>query len=319
MWNVDVFGVLRGKYWTPAFAIKIGETAIRNCFRDQLSAIRQEGEDYMGKHPCLFSEIGIPYDMDEKHAYQTGDYSSQISAMDANNFALEGSGAAGFTLWVYVASNDHFWGDQWNGEDLSIYSLDDRMLPAGASSGNASKTSVNLASPSYSQSQATDASSVTPSDLKRRLTSEHMQPQSLRSSTEDADEPGFRAAEAYVRPTPIVTHGDIQEYGFDLKNCIFTLKLTAPSATPEDLPTEVFLPEYHFPQGNVNVNISGGKWTISVDKVEDVPVQKFRWWHATGDQHVTIKGVKRRAGKVMNPEEEDGYLDQYRERICTIM
>ena len=36
-------------------------------------------------------------------SYQTGDYSSQTSAMDANCFALEGCGAAGYTLWVYTA------------------------------------------------------------------------------------------------------------------------------------------------------------------------------------------------------------------------
>lgn len=84
------------------FAIKIGETAIRNCLRNQLSAITKEGMDYMGDHPCVFTEIGIPYDMDDKYAYKTGDYSSQCSAMDANHFAIEGSGANGFTLWVYV-------------------------------------------------------------------------------------------------------------------------------------------------------------------------------------------------------------------------
>ena len=103
-WNVDVFGVLRGRYLSPAFAIKIGETAIRNCLRDQLAAIRQEGLDYMGEHPCVFTEIGIPFDMDEKYAYRTGDYSSQLRAMDANHFALEGSGTAGYTLWVYVVT-----------------------------------------------------------------------------------------------------------------------------------------------------------------------------------------------------------------------
>ena len=103
-WNVDVFGILRGKYMSPAFAIKVGETAIRNCFRDQLSAIRKEGMDYMGEHPCVFTEIGIPYDMDDKYAYKTGDFSSQSSAMDANHFALEGCGANGYALWVYMAT-----------------------------------------------------------------------------------------------------------------------------------------------------------------------------------------------------------------------
>ena len=103
-WNVDVFGILRGRYLSPAFAIKVGETAIRNCFRDQLSAIRKEGEEYMGNHPTIITEIGIPYDMDDKHAYKTGDYTSQTLAMDANHFAIEGSGVNGFTLWVYVAN-----------------------------------------------------------------------------------------------------------------------------------------------------------------------------------------------------------------------
>ncbi len=64
--------------------------------------MKQEGIDYMGDHPCVFSEIGIPYDMDDKYAYKTGDYMSQTLAMDANHFALEGSGANGFALWTYT-------------------------------------------------------------------------------------------------------------------------------------------------------------------------------------------------------------------------
>ena len=103
-WNVDVFGILRGKYLSPAFAVKVGETAIRNCFKDQLSGIRKEGMEYMGNHPCIFTEIGIPYDMDDKYAYKTGDYSSQSSAMDANHFALEGCGCNGYALWLYMAT-----------------------------------------------------------------------------------------------------------------------------------------------------------------------------------------------------------------------
>ena len=60
--------------------------------------------DYMGNHPCIFTEIGIPYDMDDKYAYKTGDYSSQSSAMDANHFALEGCGCNGYALWLYMAT-----------------------------------------------------------------------------------------------------------------------------------------------------------------------------------------------------------------------
>jgi hypothetical protein len=57
----------------------------------------------MGNHPVVFTEIGIPYDIDKKSAYKSGDYTSQIKAMDANHFALEGSASNGFTLWAYVA------------------------------------------------------------------------------------------------------------------------------------------------------------------------------------------------------------------------
>jgi hypothetical protein len=102
-WNVDILGVLRGRYLHPALAIKLGETAIRNCFRDQLAAMRQEGLDYMGKHPCVLTEFGIPYDMDDKHAYKTGDYASQSAALDANHFAVEGALMEGYALWVYMA------------------------------------------------------------------------------------------------------------------------------------------------------------------------------------------------------------------------
>lgn len=62
----------------------------------------------MGNHPCVFTEIGIPYDMDDQHAYKTGDFSSQISAMDANHFALEGSGANGYSIWVYVTQVQNY-------------------------------------------------------------------------------------------------------------------------------------------------------------------------------------------------------------------
>lgn len=103
IYNVDVIGVLRGKYLAPAFAVKIGETAIRNSLRNQLHFLREESFNYMGVHPLIFTEIGIPYDMDDKYAYKTGNYGSQVSAMDANHYALEGSGANGFTLWTYMS------------------------------------------------------------------------------------------------------------------------------------------------------------------------------------------------------------------------
>ncbi|KAL9035626.1 MAG: hypothetical protein Q9214_006493 [Letrouitia sp. 1 TL-2023] len=321
-WNVDVFGILRGRYLSPAFAIKVGETAIRNCFRDQLSAIRREGTEYMGSHPCVFTEIGIPYDMDDKYAYKTGDYSSQSSAMDANHFALEGCGANGFALWVYMTQNNHEWGDLWNGEDLSIYSLDDKLLPLSPGPDGQNKPTSDRSSPSYSHSRANNHLPVSPRNLSSTLSTPSLS--SLQRSSTPAEigsNPAYRAAEAYVRPSPIATVGDVLSYGFDLRNATFTMELECDVGAAEDTPTEIYLPEFHFPRARVSVEVSGGKWTLGVDDADGGLIQRLRWWHGEGRQQVTVQGVKRRQGMVLGKEEEEGggYLDQCQQTRCTIM
>lgn len=121
LWNVDVLGILRGRYLAPPFAIKLGEKAIRKCITNQVLAMKQEGLENLGSTPCMMSETGMPFDLDNKQAYDTGDYSSQIKAWDTLGHALEGS-KIHHTLWVYSANNSHQFGDHWNGEDFSIYS-----------------------------------------------------------------------------------------------------------------------------------------------------------------------------------------------------
>ncbi|KAJ8611224.1 hypothetical protein MRB53_038068 [Persea americana] len=189
-------------------------------------------------------------------------------------FAVEASKVAGLTWWCYVASNSHFWGDNWNGEDLSIYSAEDRQLPvSGYASNNNSKPSLDRNNPSYSESSSEANAPATPGSIKKTLSVDEMVP-STRLSLTSADpdvKAGFRGAEAYVRAAPIAVHGAIESYSFDLRHCTFTLALTAASSTPQDFPTEVFLPEYHFPQSGqrTSVEVSGGRWEIRV--VEDVP------------------------------------------------
>jgi hypothetical protein len=123
--SVDYLGFKRGQYSNIAFAVKLGESGIRTCFKNQLGLMRREGLEYLGQHPCIMGEIGIPYDMDNKVAYTTGDYSAQEKALDTNMRAIE-STLINCTLWNYVADNNHAWGDGWNGEDLSLFS---RILP----------------------------------------------------------------------------------------------------------------------------------------------------------------------------------------------
>ncbi|KAL9528160.1 Glucosylceramidase [Sphaerulina musiva] len=324
-WNIDVLGVLRGRYSSPAFAIRIGESAIRNCFKGQLAEVRNEGIQNMGVHPCLYTEIGIPYDMDDQYAYDTGDYSSQVAAIDANMFAVEGSRAQGMTWWCYAANNSHYWGDQWNGEDLSIYSADDKPLPGPAYiHENNSKLSLDRNSPSYSESASSERSPETPDSIKKALSVDNMEPGV--KGAQGAQ--GYRAAEAYVRPVPVAVHGTIDAYGFDLKTCTFTLDLTSPSSTPPDYPTEVFLPEFHFPQGSparTVVETSGGKWEMRiVEDVDGARQQVFKWWHGEGEQKLKVTGVKRARGKiegVTKDAPEDSYLQAYWEmgKNCSVM
>ena len=212
----------------------------------------------MGETPCIFSEIGIPYDMDGKAAYNTGDWNSQIHAMDANHFALEGANV-GYTLWCYTHHNDHRWGDQWNGEDLSIYSRDD-VSPASTAAGN-------------------NVGEVDQANLKRALTKDTMSTE--RTSMSEEVRPG-RAAEAFVRPTPVHTAGIVVESGFNLAKTTFKMKVKADKPAEEEAPTEIFVPPLHFPDPiEVEAN---GRWE------HDAGENVLRWWNDAGLQELTIKG-----------------------------
>lgn len=305
-WNVDVVGILRGKYYHPVFAIKVGETAIRNCFRDQLAMLRQEGRDRVGKHPCLLTEFGIPYDMDDKYAYQTGDYSSQSAALDANHYAVEGALMEGAFLWVYMARNTHERGDQWNGEDLSIFSLDDKPLPMSA----VPRASLENPRASTSTKGVGDETNVTPDNLRKALTTPSISSEPG-ANTEASGTPGYRAAEAFVRPAPVFVAGTITEYGFDLRSCTFNLKVDGKGARNE-APTVVYLPEFHYPSDAADVEVSSGKWEIKMD--EDGPlVQKLLWWHGEGEQSLRVKGLVRKHNAFEGSAEDEGYLEQCRE------
>eukprot|EP00906_Rhabdomonas_costata_P013825 RCo019818 len=73
--------------------------------------------------PPLVGEVGIAFDMGNKKAYKTGDFSMQLQALDCTMRALE-SNMVSFTLWNYTSDNSNKYGDNWNGEDLSLFSRD---------------------------------------------------------------------------------------------------------------------------------------------------------------------------------------------------
>jgi hypothetical protein len=111
-----------------------GRRRVRRSFAAQMARLQAETAERMGRVPTLIGEFGIPFDLGKKKAYQNGDFSRQIQAMDDSFQALEANLLSG-TLWNYTADNDNEYGDQWNGEDLSIFSRDQQKDPGDLDSG----------------------------------------------------------------------------------------------------------------------------------------------------------------------------------------
>ncbi len=112
----------------------LGRKRVQRSFAAQLARCKAEAAERLGGVPTLIGEVGIPFDLRNGRAYRTGDFSEQVRAMDRTFRALEANLLSG-TLWNYTADNDNERGDQWNGEDLSIFSRDQQADPEDLNSG----------------------------------------------------------------------------------------------------------------------------------------------------------------------------------------
>ncbi len=108
----------------------IGPRAIRASFATQLQHFCIQAKDRLQDVPVLIGEIGIPFDLNDRVAYRRGNVAPQIAAVDRSMVALEDT-LLSATWWNYTADNDIAHGDQWNGEDLSIFSREQQRA-AGA-------------------------------------------------------------------------------------------------------------------------------------------------------------------------------------------
>jgi hypothetical protein len=115
---------------TRTMKIIWGAQRVRKSFIEQIARIVRKSDEDMNHAPTLIGEVGIPFDMQDKKAYRTGDFSMQIRALDATMTALE-KNFVSFTLWNYTTDNSNARGDQWNDEDLSLFSRD-QMTGSGS-------------------------------------------------------------------------------------------------------------------------------------------------------------------------------------------
>ena len=261
--NLDYIGYIRGKYSNIVFAIRIGEEAARSAYRSQLRQIRKEGEQQFGDYPCIIGEIGIPFDLDDKKAYLTGDYSAQVMAMDYNLSALERN-LLNFTLWNYCSDNSNLWGDRWNGEDLSIWSP-----PIAASI----------------KKEIADAEEQVRStgDIGSGPTADGIPPRidrGIKKVPKDLNA-GARALEAFVRPYPLQTPGTPISLSFDMSKTEFAYTFSHAlnsdglwevkgGITDFESPscvTEIYIPLVHYGSlDDINVTVSDGTWRVYLDQ-----------------------------------------------------
>ena len=111
----------------------IGIREIGGRFQRQLSGVKRLAKPVLQCMPTLIGEFGIPYDLDNRAAYQAWasgkrDESIWHTHIQALSLMYDALDALHFssTQWNYTAGNQNHSrvGDQWNQEDLSVYSID---------------------------------------------------------------------------------------------------------------------------------------------------------------------------------------------------
>lgn len=130
----------KASYDTIADKIVLGTGNIQKMFTRQLRTLEQTTGKVYGQLPTVIGEFGLCYDLDAKAAYQVWKtnpakaWKTHIQALSMYYNALDAN-LLHALQWNYTADNDNRWGDQWNLEDFSIFSVDQQTTPNDISSG----------------------------------------------------------------------------------------------------------------------------------------------------------------------------------------
>lgn len=114
--------------------VVLGRGRIRKSFAAQIARFVQAAEERLGGVPTLIGEFGIPFDLNRKQAFRTGNFRAHLEALDRSFRAIEDN-LVSCTLWNYTPDNTNRRGDQWNDEDLSLFSRDQQTHPDDIYSG----------------------------------------------------------------------------------------------------------------------------------------------------------------------------------------
>ncbi len=119
---------------TDTMKLILGKKNVRKVLYKQLKNIKNDSSKKLGNVPTVIGEFGIPFDLNNKRAYKSGDFSSQSEALDLYYQIIEEL-FLDSTIWNYTADNTNERGDLWNDEDLSIFSRDQQVDPENIYSG----------------------------------------------------------------------------------------------------------------------------------------------------------------------------------------
>jgi hypothetical protein len=125
------------KSFRPWFSIRtdipkliFGRNRVASFFSQALAEGVSWTRRHMGDMPCLLGEFGLPFDLNGRKAYKTGNYSVHEKALSMYYDAVDAN-LLHSTLWNYTADNTHEAGDGWNDEDLSIFSQGEERAVRG--------------------------------------------------------------------------------------------------------------------------------------------------------------------------------------------
>ena len=130
----------RASYDTRAGKVVMGTGNVRKMFARQLGSIKTASAEIPGGIPTVIGEFGLCYDLDQGAAFHTWKqepsraWRTHVSALSMYYDALDAN-LLHSMLWNYTPDNDNRWGDQWNLEDFSIFSVDQQTDPTDIRSG----------------------------------------------------------------------------------------------------------------------------------------------------------------------------------------
>ncbi|GJJ69175.1 hypothetical protein EMPS_01521 [Entomortierella parvispora] len=271
--NLDILGLSRGRHKSLASSLVFGKKATESLFGSQISDIKKECHDRLGKRPILIGETGLHFDVGLDNTQQAGNIRAQTQGNSSSRSLFSwGSKASSqsvnrrskqfqqafdnilngldrtlvhYTLWNYTIENDQLHGDGWNGENLSLYCKGHTESSSGGKWDNF------------------------PLDL----------------------DVGGRAIEQFCRPYPIATVGTPLEIEFDRHEVVFKLRTVSDSTLTSlgaEEETEIYIPWYHFggPECcTVTVSDGSTRWPGQDLRPGGLPIELLHWRYGNEKDH----------------------------------